>query len=193
MAAKDNMSNQFKTIYHLSESATPPHTVDHPQYGIIDERNLSENRKGSNDVLFGTEEKTLSGLGRRTYAHRYQVPISSISPELYSDDDNLSNTDDNFAISTPDWQKSPQLWQHLPASRTDALKRKTVVRFVNEAESVETAGGLVWNPPSYILPKPHMNELGIKYEGVEEVHGPTRESVNDVEDRVRKSYGPDIK
>lgn len=182
-------SDQFKTIYHLSESATPPHTVDHPQYGILDDEDLSTRRQGSNDVLFGTEEKTMKGLGRRSFAHRYRVPTSAISPELYSDDD----TGDFGPLLTPDWQKRPQLWQQLPASRLDALRRKTVIRFVNGAENIETAGGLVWNPPSYILPKPHMDELGIKYEGVEEVHGPTRESVAEVEDRVRKSYGSDIK
>lgn len=186
-------SDQFKTIYHLSESATPPHTVDHPQYGILDDEDLSTRRQGSNDVLFGTEEKTLTGLGRRSFAHRYRVPTSSISPEIYSDDDNQIDQDDSFAITTPSWQKRPQLWQQLPASRLDALRRKTVVRFINEAESVETSGGLVHYPPSYILPKPHMDELGIKYEGVEEVHDPTRESVDVVEDRVRKSYGSDIK
>lgn len=181
--------DQFKIIYHLSENDTPPHKIDHPLYGQLEDEDMGSKRIGSNDVLFGTEEKSLTSLGRRPYAHRYRVPVSSISPELFSDDD-----DDLFgAPTTPDWQKRPQLWQQLPASRLDALRRKTVVRFVNGAENVDTTGGQIWNPPSYIIPKPHMKELGIEYEGVEKVHGPIQEDADVVEDRVRKSYGPDIK
>lgn len=183
-------SDQFKTIYHLSESATPPHTVDHPQYGIIDDKDLEPRRLGSNDVLFGTEEKTLKGLGRRSFAHRYRVPIAAISPELYSDDDNAEFQ----PITAPDWQKSPQLWQQLPASRLDALRRKTVIRFVNGGETIITSEGkAVRHTPSYILPKPHMEELGITYEGVEENYIEDPGSYKQVRERVRKSYGPGIK
>lgn len=183
-------SDQFKTIYHLSESATPPHTVDHPEYGVIDDRNVGEKRKGSNDVLFGTEEKALGGLGTRKYAHRYKVPVSAISPELYADDD----TELGDTPITPKWQKRPQLWQQVPASRLDALRRKTVIKFVNNAENVITGEGkIVRNTPSYILPKPHMKELGITYEGVEESYIEDPGSYEQVSKRVRKSYGPDIK
>lgn len=183
-------SDQFKTIYHISESATPPHTVDHPDYGIIDERNVPEKRKGSNDVIFGTEEKALGGMGGRKYAHRYKVPVSSISSELYADDDMY----EEGTPILPKWQKSPQLWQQVPASRLDALRQKQVIRFVNNAETVFTKDGdEIRNTQSYILPKPHMGELGITYEGVEESYDEDPGSYEQVSKRVRKSYGPDIK
>lgn len=179
-------SDQFRTIYHISESDQPPHLVAHPYYKYVNEG--GPRRQGSSDVLFGTEEKNLSLGSRRRFVHAYKVPESAISQELYTDDD----LDTNDPLVFPHWQKRPQLWQQVPANRLDALRRKQVIRFTNLGEGVPTTKGKVHWTLGYILPKPHMEELGIEYGGVTERAPEVEESREDVQQRIRKSYGEDI-
>ena len=153
MAIKGNKGEQMRQVVHFSESAKPPHTVNH-RYARLHEKDTGD-RKFTNQVLFAGDLKDKDALKRdlsREYVHSYEIPESLISPETFGDDD--------FPSISLDFIKGPQLelGNDLPARREDAVVNNRVVKYINAGEA---RGGT-----SYIMPKSRIESGDIRYKGV---------------------------
>jgi hypothetical protein len=95
-------------------------------------------------------EQGTDAEGGRNYVHHYRVPTSSISPEIYADDD---------AYRTPTLSSgaTPTLWESIPLRRSQVHKMQKVVQMRN---NVEGPGEI-----SHVIPKEHMGKLGIQFVG----------------------------
>lgn len=154
MAIKGNKGEQMRQVVHLSDSADPPHLVNHLMASIYDKE--TDDRKFTNRVLFAADVKNVGELKEtdlgRDYMHTYEVPESLVSPETFADDDR------------PDWSQryvqgpQPELGSDLPARREDAVVNNRVVKYIN---AFEAPGGT-----SYIMPKSRIKSGDIRYTGV---------------------------
>jgi hypothetical protein len=158
---------QFRQVVHLSNSADPPHTVDHPHYKRkLDDplRETSAATQGvrdrinfANSVVFAADHADVGSmrdsvyLGNRKYVHNYSVPTQAMSVELFGDDD--LDPEQNIWAGGDE----PELWQGVQATREDAATNNRVVRFVNAGET--------HGKTSYILPKSMITSGDIRYEG----------------------------
>ena len=153
MAIKGNKGEQMRQVVHFSESAKPPHAVNHPDAHIYNRG--TDDRKFTNQVLFAGDLKNKDALEKdiyREYVHSYEIPESLISPETFGDDDAPSES--------LDFIKGPQLelGNDLPARREDAVVNNRVVQYINAREA---PGGT-----SYIMPKSRIKSGDIRYTGV---------------------------
>jgi len=131
-------------------------------------------RTGANDVLFaGTA--AAAGVFNRPYTHAYRVPKSAESETIMADDDLESSVNAQHAVGHHKSAEasyrdalysagdSPTLFESISARRTEVAGRKEVQRMRND---IEDRGNL-----SVIMPKAHMESLGVQYLGVNEKRG----------------------
>lgn len=164
----------YNTYYHSSHHSDPPHLVDHEHAAHYDPKHGYSGRTGANDVLFaGTA--AAAGVFNRPYTHKYRVPKSAESATIMADDDLESGIKSQQAVghhkSAEAYYRaalysagdSPTLFESISARRTEVAGRKEVQRMRND---IEDRGNL-----SVIMPKAHMESLGVQYMGVNEKRG----------------------
>lgn len=166
--------SDYTTYYHSSDHSDPPHLTDHPNASVYSHPQASAGRKGSNEVLFaGTADA--AGMFNRNYTHKYRVPKSAESATIMADDDLEASIKAQHAVghhlSAEAGYKnalysagdSPTLFESISARRTEVAGRKEVQRMRND---IEDRGNI-----SVIMPKAHMESLGVQYMGVNEKRG----------------------
>lgn len=164
----------YNTYYHSSHHSDPPHLVDHEHAAHYDPKHGMSGRTGANDVLFaGTA--AAAGMFNRPYTHKYRVPKSVESETIMADDDLESGVKSQHAVGHHKAAEagyrdalysagdSPTLFESISARRTEVAGRKEVQRMRND---IEDRGNL-----SVIMPKAHMESLGVQYMGVNEKRG----------------------
>lgn len=150
MAASNNLSKQFITVHHASESAVPPH------------RDTSDDRP---HIFAGTEQAAMHRAiiaGNRPYMHTYNIPKSMVRPEIWADDLALLGTGWNQVHDlAPDGM--PQLFEGVQVDPND-LKQGEVMQYRNHYED---EGNI-----SHIFHKGDVHSKGIMYRGVKATEAP---------------------
>lgn len=190
MAASDALGrNQFIDVHHLSINPEPPHAVDHPFAAKRAARYKDtsfDDRVHSNDVIFTGTGNTIKDIGPdsdpggpRRYMHSYRVPMGAMEPTVQGDDDYPQiHLPSSLALKAANVD-APQLFESLPASRKEVSQRGRVQPYRN---ALEGKGNL-----SFILPKHHLDSLGVQYLGMTNIDTPEFKAKPEDE-----RYGPNI-
>lgn len=162
----DLNNDQFRTVYHASYDAAPPHTVDvHPAFADEDRETLSEWKNREADAMFaGTVESAADrAMTGRSYIHRYRVPKTSLSEELYGDDHMYAEPNNRAEINRAIYAKGnqPELWQTTPVTKKEAVNRGSVLRYTNMFEDP--------GKESVVIPKSAMKDKGVEFLGTDEI------------------------
>jgi hypothetical protein len=183
----DLNNDQFETVYHSSYDKTPPHMMDiHPNimsdtaFAGKSREELPDWANREADAFFAGTVTSAADRAQtgRPFMHRYRVPRSAMSAELYGDDHMYAI--DAFISENPEKSKSdraladrtrakslyaksdqPELWQTTPVSKQEAVGRGTVLRYRN---MYEDAGN-----DSMLIPKSAMRDRGVEFLGTDEI------------------------
>lgn len=164
MSAADHINKAQKLrVFHMSWEEQPPHTVETDRITINNREGDDEDNVHPGVLHMGTRKAALSIY--RTHLHEYEMDPDVVDPLIYGDAQYMMDR----VQTHPDRHQSKAfiknmsniqqgLWETLPATPKDALKRNIVLPYRNYAEDIGSI--------SYIVPKRLATQGKVRYVGV---------------------------
>lgn len=165
MSAADHINEAQKLrVFHMSWDKEPPHSIEVYRQNI--NTTDAEDNIHPNVLHMGTKKAALGIY--RTYLHEYEVDPDVVDPVVHGDAQYMMD----MVQTRPDRHQSKafvknmsgkqqELWETLPATPSDALKRNVVLPYRNYAEDIGSI--------SYIVPKRLITQGKVRHVGVTDI------------------------